>query len=103
LPVLKKLASSALLRTIIPGRLYKSKSNHQGALELRLTTGFSDNQLVSPDEDVALLMQNQKVIARRSSQVQEVFLVLENNSVITRKGLGDHLRQILRKVECTIS
>lgn len=93
---LRRLAESSSIRTIIPGRLYKTSSNCKTGLELRLTT-ISGANTDSGNEDVGACLKDtmtatgsltQKVLARKNSMVQEVFLVVEANSFVSAQLKG---------------
>lgn len=66
IPILKRVSVVPdFVKTIIPGRMYKTRNNLGKGMELRLTTSQS-----SKDGDAGIV--SQKVLARIGSQTQEV-------------------------------
>mmetsp|Transcript_1355 Transcript_1355/g.2197 ORF Transcript_1355/g.2197 Transcript_1355/m.2197 type:complete len:181 (-) Transcript_1355:1044-1586(-) len=111
LNILKRLVPSKIINTIIPGRLYRSSSNLQAkGIELRLTTvtdaSLSTGSNGSRYNSKAIAGSiSQKVLARSSSQAQEVFLVYAADSFIAenpKNSLAEHLKMLLKKENCTI-
>mmetsp|Transcript_15120 Transcript_15120/g.33346 ORF Transcript_15120/g.33346 Transcript_15120/m.33346 type:complete len:153 (+) Transcript_15120:140-598(+) len=120
--VLKKVALSDIISTIVPGRIYHTNSNLQSQLELRLTTftTINSNGITSSSSSSSSSSNSagaesaaeaelqgyegsttQKIIARKSSQTQEVFLVFPTGS-FSEVTIEDHLAMLLRKERVTI-
>lgn len=100
LAILKKITSSPIcskvIRTIIPGRIYKcNKSSNEGPpLEMRLTTSTIDQQNVNREL-------KQKVLVRHCSQVQEVFFVCKDGQ-IDAESLAETFKTVVRRQDCTV-
>mmetsp|Transcript_13446 Transcript_13446/g.22049 ORF Transcript_13446/g.22049 Transcript_13446/m.22049 type:complete len:93 (-) Transcript_13446:2423-2701(-) len=76
-----------MISLITPGRIYKTKSNHQGKIELRITTHFERTNSF-------------KLLGRSQSLVQELFLVTEKE-IASKSVLESYLRDKIGK-HCNI-
>ncbi len=93
--VLKRMSDSTLIDTIVPGRIYQATKTMQSStvgsiLQLKLTTSrtnhSSEPRLVS-----------QKILARTTSQAQEVFLSFKQGSFNSSEDIKAHVEELLQK------
>lgn len=91
LKILKRLSTSTVINTIIPGRLYTANLKYSGPIHLKLTTLATEG-----------FGKSQKILARSQSNVQEVFLSFPNENRIDPSFIEAHLKELLIKEDCII-
>lgn len=100
LKALRSLAESSSITTIVPGRLYKTSKlpcSSAASLQLKLTTS-SSSAAAQAHADAPAKIISQKVIVRRESLAQEVFLSFdEKTAFCSQSELARHITQLLRK------
>ena len=105
--LLKRLSkTSSKIKLITPGRIYRTSSNHQGTLELRITNHMKDTSSFKllavrfaslfyfclcfpfrPDDDLSFAR-----FQRKQSLVQELFIV-SNEDISSTSLLQSHLQR----------
>ncbi len=96
--VLKRMSDSTLIDTIVPGRIYQATKTIQSStvgtvLQLKLTTSRTNHS--SEPQQQGLV--SQKIIARTTSQAQEVFLSFKQGSFNSSEDIKAHVEGLLQK------